>query len=65
LRKFALTRVGGRRVGIEFGQDFPMLFELHRQRFIRQLKVRTDFFEKIALLLRLPFGKQNRGLFSL
>jgi len=42
-----------------------MLFELHRQRFIRQLKVRTDFFEKIALLLRLSFGKQNRGLFSL
>jgi hypothetical protein len=34
---------------------FDGFFELHRQRFIRQLKVQTDSLEKIALLLLIPF----------
>jgi hypothetical protein len=42
--------------GIEFRDEFPTVFELHRQGFIRQLKVRTDFFEEIAILL----GDQKR-----
>jgi hypothetical protein len=46
---------------IEFGQQIPGFSELHRQRFIRHLEVRTDFFEKIALGFRIPFVRPWPG----
>jgi hypothetical protein len=38
-------------VELNSANKFRGVFELHGQRFLRHMKVRTDFFEKIAILL--------------
>ncbi|MFA6286291.1 MAG: hypothetical protein WC661_02820 [Opitutaceae bacterium] len=46
-------------LGIEFGNELPRVFEIHDQRFSRYPKVRTGFFEEIALLFGISVGEQN------
>ena len=55
------VRDGGR-IGIEFGRYIPRVFELHRQRFLRHLRVRSDFFfEKSRFFSGFPSAGKRAG----